>query len=156
MRGPKLDMEIIGAEFVDRELFGYPLQTWLAVAFVDPDGVLSSILFKTESLDNFKELRRQYRLKGETLLGKTIRARMSRRSSRANGESYFAVEFEVTSEGKYARQIADFRRQHPTPAMFRLFVPPDEARQRRRRERHRRERRRRDRHRRDRQEGKKK
>ena len=124
MRGPKLDMEIIGAEFVDRELFGYPLQTWLAVAFVDPDGVLSSILFKTESLDNFEELRRQYRLKGETLLGKTIRARMSRRSSRANGESYFAVEFEVTSEGKYARQIADFRRQHPTPAMFRLLSRP--------------------------------
>ena len=69
-------------------------------------------------------MRRQYRLKGETLLGKTIRASMSRRSSRANGESYFAVEFEVTSEGKYARQIADFRQQHYSPAMFRLLSGP--------------------------------
>jgi hypothetical protein len=72
MRGPKLDMEIVGAQISTGEFFGYPLQTWLAVVFVDPDGVLSSVLFKTESLDNFEEVRRQYRLKGETLLGKTV------------------------------------------------------------------------------------
>ena len=127
MRGPKLDMEIVGAEIVDRELFGYPLQTWLAVAFVDPDGALSSILFKTESLDNFEEVRRQYRLKGDTLLGKTIRARMSRRSSRANGESYFAVEFEVVSAGKRAAAIAEYRQRHYRPGLFRLPSGPAES-----------------------------
>jgi hypothetical protein len=41
------------------EFFGYRLQTWLAVVFVDPDGVLASILFKTESLDNFEEARHE-------------------------------------------------------------------------------------------------
>jgi hypothetical protein len=50
---------------------------WLALLFVDSDRVLSSILFKGESLDNFEELRRRYRLKGETLLSKTIRAQMA-------------------------------------------------------------------------------
>ena len=126
MRGPKLDLEIVGAQISTGEFFGYRLQAWLAVLFVDPDGVLASVLFKTESLDNFEELRRQYRLKGETLLGKTIRATMSKRASRANGESYYAVEFEVVSNGKYARPIADFRQQHYSPALFRLLSGPTE------------------------------
>ena len=126
MRGPKLDMEVIGAQISSGEFYGYPLQTWLAVLFVDPDGVLSSVLFKTESLDNFEETRRQYRLKGETLLGKTIRASMSKRVSRANGESYYAVEFEVVSEGRYARQIAEFRQLRYHPGLFRLLSGPAE------------------------------
>ena len=126
MRGPRLDMEVVGAQISTGEFFGYPLQAWLAVVFVDPDGVLASILFKTESLDNFEELRRQYRLKGETLLGKTIRASMSKRASRANGESYYAVEFEVVSDGKYARPIAEFRQQHYHPGLFRLLSGPTE------------------------------
>lgn len=121
MRGPKLDMEIVGAQFSHGEYFAYAPQIWLAVLFIDPDGVRSSILFKTESLDNFEELRRQYRLKNETLLGKTIRATMSRRASRAsraNGESYYAVEFEVSSEGKYAQQIAEYRERFLTPTLY--------------------------------------
>ena len=126
MRGPRLDMEVVGAQISSGEFFGYRLQTWLAVVFVDPDGVLASILFKTESLDNFEEARRQYRLKGETLLGKTLRATMSKRASRANGESYYAVEFEVVSNGKYAAAIADFRQRHYSPALFRLLSGPVE------------------------------
>ena len=33
MRGPKLDMEIVGAQINQGEFFGYPLQAWLAVIF---------------------------------------------------------------------------------------------------------------------------
>ena len=119
--GPKLDMELVGAQISEGEFFGYPLQKWLATLFIDPDGVLSSILFKTESLDQFEELRRSYRLKGESLLGKTIRAHMCKRASRASGNGYFAVEFEVISEGKYAEAISQFRQQHYTPGMIRLL-----------------------------------
>ena len=114
-------MELVGAQINEGEFFGYPLQRWLALLFVDPDGVLSTILFKTESLDQFDEMRRQYRLKGETLLGKTIRATMSKRASRANGNGYFAVEFEVVSNGKYAEAIAQFRQQHYSPEFIRLI-----------------------------------
>ena len=125
--GPKLDMELVGAQISEGEFFGYPLQKWLAVLFIDPDGVLSSILFKTESLDQFEELRRSYRLKGESLLGKTIRAHMCKRASRANGNGYFAVEFEVISEGKYAEAIAQFRQLHYTPGMIRLLESKPDA-----------------------------
>ena len=121
MRGPRLDMEIIGAQISEGEYFGYPFQKWLALLFVDPDGILSSILFKTESLDNFEELRRSYRVKGETLLGKTIRAQMSKRASKATGNGYFAVEFEVTQPGKYAEAIAQFRQLHYSPEMIRML-----------------------------------
>jgi len=120
-RGPKLDMELVGAQISEGEFFGYPLQKWLAVMFIDPEGVLSSILFKTESLDQFEELRRAYRLKGESLLGKTIRAHMCKRASRASGNGYFAVEFEVVSAGKYAEAIAQFRQLHYKPDFIRLI-----------------------------------
>ena len=121
MRGPRLDMELIGAQISEGEYFGYPLQKWLAVLFVDTDGALSSILFKTESLDNFEELRRSYRIKGETLLGKTILAQMAKRASKASGKGYYAVEFEVISKGKYAEAIAQFRQLHYTPDFVRLI-----------------------------------
>lgn len=121
-RGGKLDMELIGAQISEGEYFGYPFQKWLALLFVDPDGILSSILFKTESLDNFEELRRSYRVKGETLLGKTLRAHMTKRASKATGNGYYAVEFEVVSPGKYADAIAQFRQQHYNPAMFRTLT----------------------------------
>lgn len=120
-RGPKLDLELIGAQINEGEFYGYPLQKWLGLLFVDPDGVLSSILFKTESLDQFEELRRSYRLKGESLLGKTLRAHMCKRASRASGNGYFAVEFEVISEGKYAAAISEFRRLHYTSELIRLI-----------------------------------
>ncbi len=126
-RGPKLDMELVGAQISEGEYFGYPLMKWLAVLFIDPDGVLSSVLFKTESLDQFEELRRSYRLKGESLLGKTIRAHMCKRASRANGNGYFAVEFEVISEGKYAAAISEFRKLHYTPEMIRLLESKPDA-----------------------------
>lgn len=129
MKGHKLDMELVGAQISEGEYFGYPFQKWLALLFIDPDGVLSSILFKTESLDQFEELRRQYRLKGETLLGKTIRAVMSKRSSRANGESYWAVEFEVVSSGKYAQAIAAFRQLHYSPDFIRLIESKKEEKE---------------------------
>ena len=119
MRGNKLDMEIVGAQVSEGEYFGYPHQKWLALLFIDPEGVLSSILFKTESLDNFEEMRRQYRLKGESLLGKMIKATMSKRAGKT--ASYFAVEFEVISNGKYAEAIAQFRQQHWSPDMIRLI-----------------------------------
>jgi hypothetical protein len=128
MRGNKIDMELIGAQISEGEYFGYPHQKWLALLFVDPDGVVSSILFKTESLDNFEEMRRQYRLKGESLLGKTIRATMSKRASKASGTGYFAVEFEVASAGKYAEAIADFRQTRYSPDFVRMIESrPDDG-----------------------------
>ena len=123
MRGKSLEMELIGASISEGEFFSYSYQKWLAILFVDPDGIIGSILFKTESLDNFEELRRSYYIKGQSLLGKTIRANMSKRASKS-GNSYYAVEFEVISDGKYAEAIAQFRQLHYSPQMFPQLESP--------------------------------
>jgi len=111
LRGSKIDMEMVCCALFDGEFYGYKPQRWLGIVFIDPDGVLSSILFKTESMDNFAELRRSYLLKGQSLLGKVITARMNKRTSMAKGKPYFAVEFEVANEGKYAPAIIELRKQ---------------------------------------------
>lgn len=46
---------------------------------------------------------------------------MSKRASKASGNGYFAVEFEVVSNGKYAEAIAQFRQQHYSPEFIRLI-----------------------------------
>lgn len=119
IRGNKLEMEIVGAQINEGEFFGYPHQKWLAILFVDPDGVMSSILFKTESMENFIELRRQYFVKGESLLGKTIRATMSKRASKS-GNGYYAVEFDIAADGKYAEAIGKFRQLHYSPQLLQI------------------------------------
>ncbi len=120
LRGFRIEIEIIAAKNYSGEYWGYELQNWLCLLFIDPDGVLSQIMFKTESLSNFEELYRQYRLKGESLLGKKIRLTMSKRASRANNGNYYAVEFEVCADkGNYAEAIAEFRAVHYSPQLFR-------------------------------------
>lgn len=119
-QGNRIDMELVGAHINEGEYFGYAHQKWLALLFIDSEGILSSVLFKTESLDNFEEMRRRYKIKGETLLGKTIRATMNKRVSRASGEGYYAVEFEVVGNGIYADAIAKFRQEYYKPDFIRL------------------------------------
>ena len=46
---------------------------------------------------------------------------MCKRASRASGNGYFAVEFEVVSAGKYAEAIAQFRQLHYKPDFIRLI-----------------------------------
>lgn len=123
IRGNKLEMELVGAQVNEGEFFGYPNQKWLAILFVDPDRVLSSILFKTESFENFAELRRSYIIKGESLLGKTIKAIMSKRASKS-GNGYYAVEFEVLSDGKYAAAIEQFRKVRYSPNLLNIEYSP--------------------------------
>ncbi|MCC8991321.1 MAG: hypothetical protein LM514_01705, partial [Streptococcus sp.] len=36
LRGPKLEMELVGAQVNEGDFFGYPHQKWLALLFVDP------------------------------------------------------------------------------------------------------------------------
>ena len=49
---------------------------------------------------------------------------MSKRASSASGNGYFAVEFEIVSEGRYAAAIGEFRQHHYNPALFRLLSSP--------------------------------
>jgi hypothetical protein len=63
-----LKLELVAARLIEGEFFGYPYQKWINVIFVDPDGIVSSVLFKTESMDNFLEVHRQAIAAGDILL----------------------------------------------------------------------------------------
>lgn len=118
MRGNKLDMELVAAKSHYGQPFAkYPPMDWLGILFVDPDGVLSTVLLKKESRENLEELLRTLKRKGKSALGTSIRASMSQRSGQGKDDkgnpiavSYFAVEFEINEKpAKYSEAIAALR-----------------------------------------------
>ncbi|HYQ90787.1 MAG TPA: hypothetical protein VES89_01595 [Candidatus Competibacteraceae bacterium] len=121
-----LKLELMAARVLEGALFGYPPQKWLNVIFVDADGIVSTVLFKKESMDNFLELHRQAIAQGGLLLGKAIQARMSKRASRENGESYYAVEFELAGDGSYGEAIARFRQETAIEGIYRTLLSTPE------------------------------
>jgi hypothetical protein len=92
--GKDLKMEILAWRTFEDELFSYQWQQWLEIIFIDPKNVVSHILFKTESMDNFLNLALELSQAGIPIGSQTILGSMSKRSSATNGNSYFAVEFE--------------------------------------------------------------
>ena len=117
-----LKLELMAARVLEGAFFGYPPQPWLNVIFVDADGIVATVLFKKESMDNFLELHRQAIAQGDLLLGKAIQARMSKRASRENGESYYAVEFELAGDGAYGDAIARFRQETAIEGIYRALL----------------------------------
>ena len=105
--GSSLDMEILSCREFPDALFNYPFQDWLEVFFVDKDNVVSHILFKIESINNFLELLRKLRIARVALGACIVTAQMSKRSN--DHETYFAVEFSATNnESKRVKQLAEF------------------------------------------------
>jgi len=96
--GKSLKMEILGYRTFEDEIFGYEFQTWLEILFIDPKNIISTILFKTESLDNFQNYLLALSGEGQAIGSVVTVAKMAARSSRASGNSYYSCEFE--SEGQ--------------------------------------------------------
>ncbi len=110
MVGKSLEMEIFGFRTIDDELFGYDFQTWLQVLFIDPQNVVSSILFKTESMDNFANLQVELLTQGKAIGEGITTATMGKRSSNSTGKGYFAVEFtwKAREKGDRLLEIGEF------------------------------------------------
>jgi hypothetical protein len=107
MLGKTLNLEILAFRKIQDELFGYDFQTWLEIIFIDPQNIISHIMFKSESLDNFDELVLELSDKKVAIACGTVTAQMQPRSSRANGTSYYAVEF--TWQPKATERIAEIK-----------------------------------------------
>ncbi len=105
--GSSLDMEILSSREFPDTLFGYPFQDWLEIFFIDRENVVSHVLFKTESIDNFLELLRKLRIARVALGSCIVTAQMSKRSN--DYGTYYAVEFSATNnESKRVKQLAEF------------------------------------------------
>lgn len=96
--GKSLKMEILGYRTFEDEIFGYEYQQWLEVLFIDPKNIVSTILFKTESLDNFQNYLLELSGEGQAIGSVITIAKMAARSSKASGNSYYACEFEAAEQ----------------------------------------------------------
>lgn len=121
MLGKTLKLEPITAKLTEDQLFSYKPQKWVEVLFVDEHGLVSSILFKGESMDNFLEIYRQVVLNKRSMIATQITARMSPRAGKKG--AYFAVEFEIAGDGKYTDDIQSFANDLPV-GIFRLDSIP--------------------------------
>lgn len=119
--GRNLKLEPITAKLTEAQLFSYRFQGWAEILFVDESGLVSSILIKGESLDNFLELYRSVTIDGKTLCELQITAKMAERSNKHG--PYFVVQFEATGAGKYSDQIKSFAGDLPV-GIFRLDTIP--------------------------------
>ena len=117
--GNRLKMEVIAARFVEGEFFGYDWKKWANIIFADESGAVSSMMIKTESLDNFLEVYRNALESRRTLLQLQLEAMMSARAN-DNGK-FFAVEFSVAGDGKFSEHIAAFRAELPGD-IYRLAI----------------------------------
>jgi hypothetical protein len=109
--GAKLTMEILSWRTFADQLFDYPHQTWLEVLFVDPHNIVSHILFKTESLDNFLNLTLDLATEGIALGNGVTTATMSKRSGELG--VYYAVEFEwQPSPDQRVQELRSFATEH--------------------------------------------
>lgn len=109
--GAKLGMEILSWRTFADQLFDYPHQTWLEVLFVDAHNIVSHILFKTESLDNFLNLTLDLATEGTALGTGVTTAQMCKRSGELG--VYYAVEFEWNpSPAQRVQELQLFATEH--------------------------------------------
>ena len=101
--GRSLKLEPIAAKMINDQLFTYEAQAWAEVLFVDESGIVSSLLFKGESLRNFLETYRKAVTASQKMNEVQLLAKMAERSNK-HGQ-YYAVEFEILGQGKFADQI---------------------------------------------------
>ncbi|MDJ0725598.1 MAG: hypothetical protein QNJ38_10845 [Prochloraceae cyanobacterium] len=88
--GNELNIEILSCDTFEAELFNYPRQQWLQIIFVDTDNIVSHVLFKNESLDNFIEMFRDLSKDKKALGTGIIKATMNKRGRRCAPRAAFA------------------------------------------------------------------
>ena len=114
MAGKSLKMEVLQWRKLTCELFGYEYQDWIEVVFINPENIVSHLLLKTESLDNFVNLNLLLLAKTRAIGQGITTATMSKRSSQS-GNGYFAVEFEWNPQKEERiKELTRFSKQLPS------------------------------------------
>jgi len=89
--GSELKMEILGYRTFEDQLFDYPRQNWGEIFFVDESNVVSHILIKTISLENYLDLMLELKTEGKILAAGVTTAKMVKKTSELG--VYYAIEF---------------------------------------------------------------
>ena len=88
-----LDFTVLAVRHLQGEFFNYESQDWIEIIFVDEKKIVSSMLLKTESMDNFGLTTKFILSSGKRLIDVVITGYFVKKTSVVNKSSYYALEF---------------------------------------------------------------
>lgn len=88
-----LDFTVLAIRHLQGEFFNYDYQDWIEIIFVDDKKIVSAMLLKTESMDNFGLTTKFILSSGKRLIDVIITGYFVKKTSVINKSSYYALEF---------------------------------------------------------------
>ncbi len=88
-----LDFTVLAIRHLQGEFFNYEYQDWIEIIFIDEKKIISAMLLKTESMDNFGLTTKFILSSGKRLIDVIITAYFVKKTSVVNKSSYYALEF---------------------------------------------------------------
>ena len=88
-----LDFTVLAIRHLQGEFFNYDYQDWVEIIFADDKKIISAMLLKTESMDNFGLTTKFILSSGKRLIDVIITGYFVKKISVVNKSSYYALEF---------------------------------------------------------------
>ena len=88
-----LDFTVLAIRHLQGEFFNYEYQDWIEIIFADEKKIVSAMLMKTESMDNFGLATKFILSSGKRLIDVIITGYFVKKTSVVNKSSYYALEF---------------------------------------------------------------
>ena len=88
-----LDFTVLAIRHLQGEFFNYYYQDWIEIIFVDDKKIVSAMLLKTESMDNFGLTTKFILSSGKRLIDVIVTGCFVKKTSVVNKSSYYALEF---------------------------------------------------------------
>lgn len=88
-----LDFTVLAIRHLQGEFFNYEYQDWIEIIFIDEKKIVSAMLLKTESMDNFGLTTKFILSSGKRLIDVVITGYFVKKTSVSNKSSYYALEF---------------------------------------------------------------
>ena len=104
-----LDFTVLAIRHLQGEFFNYEYQDWIEIIFADDKKIVSAMLLKTESMDNFGLTTKFILSSGKRLIDVIITGYFVKKTSVVNKSSYYALEFRFKdNEPETVKEIETF------------------------------------------------
>lgn len=104
-----LDFTVLAIRHLQGEFFNYEYQDWIEIIFIDEKKIISAMLLKTESMDNFGLTTKFILSSGKRLIDVIITGYFVKKTSVVNKSSYYALEFRFKdNEPETVKEIETF------------------------------------------------
>lgn len=88
-----LDFTVLAIRHLQGEFFNYEYQDWVEIIFADEKKIVSAMLLKTESMDNFGLTTKFILSSGKRLIDVIITGYFVKKTSVVNKSTYYAIDF---------------------------------------------------------------